>query len=73
MFGLPVRALHVYRAEAATFQVRVASLVNMVDQSGEGISRAETVTVLNDLCFFAPGALVDPRLAGRPSTTGGPP
>ena len=62
MFGLPVRALHVYRLEQATFTVRVASLVNMVDQHGDEISRAETVTVLNDLCFFAPGALADPRV-----------
>lgn len=66
MYGLPVRALHVYRAEQATFQVRIASLVDMIDQSGEQISRAETVTVLNDLCAFAPGALVDERLAWRP-------
>jgi hypothetical protein len=66
MFGLPVRALHVYRHEEATFTVRVASLVNMVDQGGDEISRAETVTVLNDLCVFAPGALVDPRLTWQP-------
>lgn len=26
MFGLPVRALHLYRKEAATFQVRVLDL-----------------------------------------------
>ncbi len=63
MFGLPVRALHVYRQEAATFTVRVASTVNMVDLSGEEISAAETVTVLNDMCLMAPGALADPRLA----------
>ena len=62
MFGLPVRALHVYSHEAATFTVRVASTVNMVDLSGEEISAAETVTVLNDMCLMAPGALVDPRL-----------
>ena len=62
MFGLPVRALHVYRQGAATFTVRVASAVNMVDLSGEQISAAETVTVLNDICLMAPGALVDPRL-----------
>jgi hypothetical protein len=35
MFGLPVGALHVYRLEKATFTVRVASLVNMVDQAGD--------------------------------------
>ncbi len=62
MFGLPVRALHVYRQEQATFTVRVASTVNMVDLRGEAISAAETVTVLNDMCLMAPGALLDPRL-----------
>ena len=62
MFGLPTHALHLYRGDAATFQVRVASLVNVVDQSGDAISSAETVTVLNDMCFFAPASLVDPRL-----------
>jgi hypothetical protein len=66
MFGLPVRALHIYREEQATFQVRAARLVTIVDQSGESISGAETVTVLNDMCIFAPGALVDPRLAWEP-------
>jgi hypothetical protein len=66
MFGLPVRALHLYREQAATFRVRVASLVDMVDLRGPEISRAETVTVLNDLCVMAPGALVDPRLAWDP-------
>jgi hypothetical protein len=66
MFGLPVRALHVYRREQATFTVRVASRVNMVDLRGDEISVGETVTVLNDLCLMAPGALVDPRLAWAP-------
>jgi len=66
MFGLPVQVLHVYAAAEATFQVRVASLVNMVDEEGEALSRTESVTVLNDMCFFAPGALVDPRLSWAP-------
>lgn len=60
MFGLPVRALHVYTREEATFTVRVASLVNMVDLRGSEISRAETVTVLNDMAAFAPGSLAGP-------------
>jgi hypothetical protein len=63
MFGLPVRALHLYRGDEATFQVRVAGLATIVNLAGDEISRAETVTVLNDLCAFAPGALADPRLA----------
>ena len=63
MFGLPVRALHVYRQERATFTVRVASTVSIVDLRGDAISAAETVTVLNDMCLMAPGALLDPRLS----------
>lgn len=66
MFGLPVQVLHDYAAERATFRVRVASLVNVVDEGGVAFSKVETVTVLNDLCFFAPGALVDPRLTWTP-------
>jgi hypothetical protein len=66
MFGLPVRALHLYRDEEATFQVRVGGLKTMVDQSGEIISGIETVTLLNDLCVFAPGTLADPRLEWHP-------
>ncbi len=62
MFGLPVRALHVYREESATFTVRVASTVNMVNLHGAEISAAETVTVLNDLCLMAPAAMLDSRL-----------
>ena len=66
MFGLPVQVLHDYAAGKATFRVRVASLLNVVDEGGEAFSKVETVTVLNDLCFFAPGSLVDPRLAWQP-------
>jgi hypothetical protein len=66
MFGLPVQVFHDYAREQATFKVRVASLVSVVDEGGVAFSRVETVTVLNDLCFFAPGALVDPRLSWEP-------
>jgi hypothetical protein len=66
MFGVPVRALHLYRHEAATFQVRLLDLKTIVDQAGPEISAAETVTVLNDWCFMAPGALTDERLAWQP-------
>ena len=62
MFGLPVNALHVYRQQAATFTVRVASTLNIVDLHGDQISAAETVTVLNDMCLMAPGTLLDHRL-----------
>ena len=60
--GIPFRALHVYRNEQATFQVKVAELFKVVDVSGEDLTKAETVTVLNDMCIFAPGSLADNRL-----------
>lgn len=63
MFGLPVQVLHAYAGEEAIMKVRVASLATVVDLAGDDLSRGETVTVLNDLCFYAPGALADPRLA----------
>jgi hypothetical protein len=66
MFGLPVRVLHAYLGDEATMRVRVASLVDMVDLSGDELSAGETVTVLNDMCFYAPATLVDPRLAWAP-------
>ena len=66
MFGLPVRVLHAYADGQATMVVRVASLVNVVDLAGEELAIGETVTVLNDMCFFAPGSLVDPRLTWEP-------
>ncbi|HYN29422.1 MAG TPA: DUF6544 family protein [Dermatophilaceae bacterium] len=57
MKGLPVDVLHHYGADGATMRVRVLSLVGMVDASGPELTRAETVTVLNDLCVMAPAAL----------------
>lgn len=66
MFGLPVKVLHDYDGVSATMRVRLASLFNVVDGSGVELSRSETVTLLNDLCLFAPGWLTDPRLTWEP-------
>lgn len=61
--AIPFRALHIYKNEKATFQVKVAELFKVVDVKGEELTRAETVTVLNDMCIFAPGSLADKRLS----------
>ncbi|HNB44599.1 MAG TPA: hypothetical protein PLW24_10270 [Burkholderiaceae bacterium] len=64
MLGLPVQVLHDYRADhpgqEATMRVRLASLANVADFSGPLLSATETVTLLNDLCAYAPSALADP-------------
>jgi len=60
--GIPFRALHIYTNEQATFQVKVAELFKVVDIKSEELTKAETVTLLNDMCIFAPGSLTDKRL-----------
>jgi hypothetical protein len=56
--GLPITALHVYRGPSATMRIRVAGLFDVVDARGPEMDRGETVTLFNDLCVLAPGALV---------------
>jgi len=62
---IPFKAKHIYSDQQATFQVKLAGLFNIVDLKGEELTKAETVTVLNDLCLFAPAGLADKRLSWR--------
>ena len=59
LLGLPVEVLHAFESGAASMRVRALSLFTMVDASGPEMDRAETVTIFNDLCILAPGALVN--------------
>jgi hypothetical protein len=59
MFGLPMEGLHVFRDGTATMQIKVASLVQVVDARGPKMNQGETVTLFNDLCLMAPARLVD--------------
>jgi hypothetical protein len=59
MKGLPVDIYHRFVASSATFRVRLLSLVTMVHAKGPVMDQSETVTILNDLCMFAPTALLD--------------
>lgn len=62
MFGIPFQALHRFIGPSATMRVKVASVVTVVDAKGPEMDEAETVTLFNDLCVFAPGALIDHRI-----------
>ncbi|WP_141824434.1 DUF6544 family protein [Humibacillus xanthopallidus] len=66
MFGLPVDVLHVFDRQGATMRVRLASVVPIVSAAGAEMDRAETVTVLNDLCLLAPAALVGAPIVWAP-------
>ena len=63
--GVPFVVFHRFSAGKATMRVRVAALVPMVDARGPEMTRAETVTLFNDMCVFAPGALVDAPIEWR--------
>jgi hypothetical protein len=60
--GLPVDVLHAFLRGSASMRVRLLSLFQIVHNRGAEMDQAETVTVLNDLCLFAPSALVDPSI-----------
>lgn len=59
MKGVPVDVLHRYVGPSATMRVTALGLVPIVEAAGPEMDRAETVTLFNDLCILAPGALVD--------------
>ncbi len=44
-------------------RIKAAGLVPVGDLAGNDMTRAETVTLFNDLCIMAPGALVDPVIS----------
>ena len=56
--GLPFDVFHRYMDGAATFQVRIASLFPMVDSKGPAMTKAETVTLMNDIVVLAPAAVL---------------
>ncbi|AET69134.1 hypothetical protein Desor_3656 [Desulfosporosinus orientis DSM 765] len=60
--GLPFLGLHVYGGGGASMLVKALGLVPVLDLKNEEMVKAETVTVLNDMCLFAPAALIDPRI-----------
>ena len=62
MLGVPFDAYHRYVGPMATFQVRAASLVTMVDAHGAEMNHSETVTLFNDMFLLAPATLIDSQI-----------
>ncbi len=57
--GVPIDVLHRYVGSAATFQVKIVGVYPMVDKRGPTLTRAETVTLMNDILVLAPAAALD--------------
>jgi hypothetical protein len=66
MKKLPVGGYHAYKNGLATMDIRLLSLIKVQYMAGKEMDIAETVTWFNDLCLFAPGALVDDRIKWEP-------
>jgi len=66
MFGMPVDVFHAFVGPEARMRVKACSIVTMVDAAGPAMHRGETVTIFNDLCILAPGALVDAPIMWEP-------
>lgn len=61
-FGLPFNAFHRFVGSEATFKVKLASLLTVVDAYGIEMNKSETVTLLNDMFILAPATLIDPNI-----------
>lgn len=59
---MPVRVLHEYVDGRASMEVRLLSALRVARAAGTQMDQSEMVTALNDMCAFAPGALLDPRV-----------
>lgn len=57
-----INAFHRYVGPQATFKVRLASLLTVVDAYGAEMNQTETVTLLNDMFLLAPPTLIDPPI-----------
>ena len=66
MFGIPFQGFHRYVGRSASMLVKVAGIAPVVNASGADMTKAETVTLLNDMCIMAPATLIDSRIAWEP-------
>ena len=57
--GLPTVGYHSYQDGKARMLIKLASLFPVVKIDGPEMFPTETVTFFNDLCLFAPAALMD--------------
>lgn len=66
MFGVPFQILHRYVSASASMVVKLAASVPVAEARGVEMTRAETVTLFNDMCIMAPATLIDPLIEWQP-------
>lgn len=62
MFGAKITGLHKFVDESAVMEVKLLDIFKVVDEKGDNMNKAETVTVFNDMCLLAPQTLIDPTI-----------
>ncbi len=65
-YVIPLYALHAYTDKQASMLVKLAGLLPVVDVKGKEMRISDTITLLNDMCIFAPASLIDPRIEWEP-------
>lgn len=60
--GLQTNGYHRYMGGVAKMQIKLLSLFPVVSLDAPELFSTETVTYFNDLCLFAPAALIDGRI-----------
>jgi membrane protein implicated in regulation of membrane protease activity len=60
--GLPTQGYHWYKEGKASMLIKLLSVFPVVDISEPEMFKTESVTFFNDMCLFAPAALVDKRI-----------
>lgn len=62
MYGLNVPGYHKYINGTASMDVKLFGMFSVIKAEGEVMNKAETVTLFNDMCLFAPSSLIDNRI-----------
>jgi hypothetical protein len=57
--AMPIQGYHRFVDREATMLVKLAAVLPVARASGEDMTRAETVTLFNDMCLLAPATLID--------------
>jgi len=60
--GMPTQGYHLYKNGKSSMTIKLLSTIPVAKASGDEMFEAETVTLLNDMCFLAPATLIDERI-----------
>lgn len=61
MFGMTVPGYHAYGDGKATMDIKLFGIIPVVSHHEKELFKTESVTFLNDVCLFAPSALIGPE------------